>query len=999
MIPIQLQLTNFLSYRQKTTLDFRAVHLACISGANGAGKSSILDAITWALFGRSRSRSDDDLVNRVAALQGKSAEVRLIFDLEGNTYRITRRRRPRKSSMLELAIATDTDENGRPAQWKTLSESRIRETQAAIESLLRMNYDTFINASFLLQGKADEFTTKSPNRRKEILADLLGVSVWDEYRTAAADERKEAEGRQALLAAQLDDIETELAEEAVRKEALADARAASRRVAERLQDKEQLLEQLRRAEMAVQQQKKMVQNLAKNLAQAKQSLTNAQQKRQQRAEEAEQHRAILDDAESIRTHFVQWQEADAALQTWQAKAEAYNRLQQEKRPFELTITQEKSRLQQQLAELEARAERVQAARAERETVQQRVTQTRTELDALTQQQSELAAQEAAWHEARSRLQQLQSERKLRQQELSQLQTQQQRIQRLQQEEKSVRQNAAEAEAALSDLQEKLAAVNEWSQQHATALADLNSLQSEQPRLRARMDKMKARMDQLAAETGSECPLCGQPLSAAHRETVLTELRADGKTLGDQYRYNRERMEQLEAETAQLAQNLKQQPVLERQQQTQRDRLARAQARLAEIETAVAEWKETGRPQLDALQQALADDDAIKQQQQKVAELETAVQQKEKVEERQRGLQKQLSQAEARLTEIERLLQEWTEQGEETLVEVREALETASYAAAAQDRLSALDEQLTAVEYDAEAHRQAREHRDGLKEAPARHQALQQAEAAIRPLEDALADLDRQIVEQTETVAELAQQHEAAQSDLAQLEADGGDVRAVEDEVFGLREEQVAANRRVGAAQQRLDVLDDLRQRREKLQAERGELTQRIQRLKLLEKACGRNGVQALLIERALPEIEEHANELLERLTGGDMRVSFETQRQLKSRDALAETLDIRIIDSAGERPYDNYSGGEQFRVNFAIRLALSQVLANRAGARLQTLVIDEGFGSQDPNGRQRLVEAINTIQEEFERILVITHIDALRDAFPTRIEVEKTAVGSTIVVS
>ncbi|MCZ7674381.1 MAG: hypothetical protein M5U34_48245 [Chloroflexi bacterium] len=80
-----------------------------------------------------------------------------------------------------------------------------------------------------------------------------------------------------------------------------------------------------------------------------------------------------------------------------------------------------------------------------------------------------------------------------------------------------------------------------------------------------------------------------------------------------------------------------------------------------------------------------------------------------------------------------------------------------------------------------------------------------------------------------------------------------------------------------------------------------------------------------------------------------MRVSFETQKRLKSRDGIAETLDIRISDGAGERPYDNYSGGEQFRVNFAIRLALSQLLAKRAGARLQTLVVDEGFGSQDPN--------------------------------------------------
>ena len=129
-----------------------------------------------------------------------------------------------------------------------------------------------------------------------------------------------------------------------------------------------------------------------------------------------------------------------------------------------------------------------------------------------------------------------------------------------------------------------------------------------------------------------------------------------------------------------------------------------------------------------------------------------------------------------------------------------------------------------------------------------------------------------------------------------------------------------------------------------------------------------------------------------------MRVVIDTQKQLKSRDALAETLDIRISDPAGERPYENFSGGEQFRVNFAIRLALSRVLARRAGARLQTLVIDEGFGSQDLNGRQRLVEAINTIQGDFERILVITHVDELRDAFQRRIEVEKGPAGSIISV-
>ena len=105
-----------------------------------------------------------------------------------------------------------------------------------------------------------------------------------------------------------------------------------------------------------------------------------------------------------------------------------------------------------------------------------------------------------------------------------------------------------------------------------------------------------------------------------------------------------------------------------------------------------------------------------------------------------------------------------------------------------------------------------------------------------------------------------------------------------------------------------------------------------------------------------------------------------------------DDLDIEIL----VQRHRVHPGGEAFRVNFAIRLALSDVLAQRAGARLQTLVIDEGFGSQDALGRQRLIEAINTIKEDFAKILVITHIEALKDAFPTRIEVEKTPRGSVV---
>ena len=129
-----------------------------------------------------------------------------------------------------------------------------------------------------------------------------------------------------------------------------------------------------------------------------------------------------------------------------------------------------------------------------------------------------------------------------------------------------------------------------------------------------------------------------------------------------------------------------------------------------------------------------------------------------------------------------------------------------------------------------------------------------------------------------------------------------------------------------------------------------------------------------------------------------MNVRFDTQRELKSGN-VRETLDIKISDELGTRNYELYSGGETFRVNFAIRVALSKMLARRAGAQLQTIVIDEGFGTQDAQGRERLLEAINAIQDDFACVLVITHIDEMKDAFPTRINVVKEIGGSRLSLS
>lgn len=158
-------------------------------------------------------------------------------------------------------------------------------------------------------------------------------------------------------------------------------------------------------------------------------------------------------------------------------------------------------------------------------------------------------------------------------------------------------------------------------------------------------------------------------------------------------------------------------------------------------------------------------------------------------------------------------------------------------------------------------------------------------------------------------------------------------------------------------------------------------------------AFGKRGIQAMIIEQAIPEIEEEANKILEKLTEGNLSVTFETQRENKS-GGLVETLDIIIADPEGSRSYEMYSGGEAFRVNFAVRLAISKLLTHRAGAKLQFLIIDEGFGTQDVQGRERLIEAISLIKNDFEKILVITHVEELKEAFPDRIEVTKGPDGS-----
>lgn len=998
MIPIRLELTNFLSYRTTAELDFAGIQLACISGMNGAGKSSILDAMTWALFGKSRSKSDDDIVNRIAAREGEEAQVVFDFSLENVIYRVIRRKKHSRTMTLEFQIAADYE----ASKWKSLTMARRRETDSVIETLLRMNYDTFSNASFLLQGKADEFTMKTAGQRKEILADLLGVNEWNNYREAVSKRRKEEENRTLLIDGQMGDIELELAQEDARKAAYEAAHAEHRLIKQELQTKEQLLTQTRQTAELINQQKKQVHSLALALERAQKQLSNLQTNHEKQQAERAGYTAVLEQAAEIEQQQQAWQAADAAVRGWQEKADAFNKLQNEKRPFELTIAQTKSRLEQQLASLQSQEKRVVAMQTEQTQVQAQLTQTQAAVAELTQKLQAFTADEQAFAEARTTLQTLESERNLLRQEHGQLQKQAQQAEKLRIEHKQVTQNFTSTTTGLDRLTAEIAALESQQEELGRVQNQISALEAEQPLLKEQMNQIKERMDRLEAAAAEDaCPLCGQPLSAEHKAAVLAELQSDGKDKGDRFRTNRTTLPALEKQVATLTTAVQQRTRLEQEKQAQQQKQAVAEARLTEVNRLLEAWEKDAAARFSELTALLADESALTTQQKLVNDLQQKLQGKAPLEQKLQQEQRTLSQAEARLAEIERAVQEWQSTGVAELSTAQTQLSTDSYEPEARAALAKLDEQAAAVGYEPEAHEASKTDLAALKEAPERFRQLEKAQTVVKTLDDSLANLASQMAEQTAEVTQRELEHQEAETALKALVGSGEiDLNTLEDEVQKLREAEAAANRKVGRAQQSLDVLTDLRRRKKQLTAERSEITQLITRLKRLEKACGRDGVQALLIEQALPEIEERANELLERLTDGRMRVEFETQKQLKSKkDTTVETLDIRIADESGVRPYENFSGGEQFRVNFAIRIALSQILAKRAGARLQTLVIDEGFGSQDPDGRQRLIEAIRTIQDDFKCILVITHILALQEAFPTQINVTKSTAGSRIFVN
>jgi exonuclease SbcC len=856
VIPIRLALSNFMCYRDGVPpLSFAGIHTACIAGANGNGKSTLIDAMTWALWGKARAKSDDDLVH----LGETETAVEFDFAVGAQPYRVLRKHsRPRQGArqgktVLEFQIASD-------GGFRPLTGTSITQTQQKIIETLHMDYATFVNSALLLQGRADEFTVKRPVERKQVLADILGLYLYDRLEEAAKERAKEQETGKAQLESALQDIDQELSQKPDYQAVYQAGQSRLTAVEKEAAEQEARLHSLRQEKEALEHKKAELTQLEERLTRTKLDLKRWDDLAGEHCRRLEEYQALIAQRPTIEEGYARLSQTKKLGSELDQKLRLVTSLGERKHRLEMTITQagqalvqEHAVVQSQISELTAASQKLPSLRQERGKV-------KAQLADLAEPEARLAAEKEAGRELRNQLNRLES-------------------------------LSAQLEREIRGLGEKL--------------------------------------DLLKTPKGTRCPLCE------------TELEADGIRLIEA-KYTTERQAKLESLKAGQAELTR-----------KKTELSRKESDTAELEARLNRDRAALQARTSVLDQGVS----------------------------------QAEEAAARLGEAKK-----------NLTRIEELMAKRDFAPAEQQAFQELESELAKLSYDPEEHDALLKQLEELAQYEGLKRRLEDAEGRLSQEKEAVTRAEEAAQELRLSLEAEGEKAKTLSEELGRLPQVTSDFTQVENEHQALVSRQKQAQEALWGIKAKLERLGELeikRREREKLLSQASK-EERI--YKDLAQAFGKRGIQALLIESALPEIEAEANQLLARLTDNRMHLKIETQRETKAGNVV-ETLDIKISDELGTRDYEMYSGGEAFRINFAIRIALSKLLARRAGAPLPTLVIDEGFGTQDSAGIEKLKEAITSIQDDFEKILVITHIEELRDAFPTRINVVKTQDGSTLEVS
>ncbi|MGC9314839.1 MAG: hypothetical protein ACP5G4_04315, partial [bacterium] len=530
------------------------------------------------------------------------------------------------------------------------------------------------------------------------------------------------------------------------------------------------------------------------------------------------------------------------------------------------------------------------------------------------------------------------------------------------------------------------------EEYQAAKAQIATLERKKTEISGYLEETIEKVGLLERESASECPLCGQSLDREHRTKVLEDLSAEISA-------KETRIAEIERRIPEIHTELKN---LEKAGKELSEDIARLES-LESERAGLASRIENAR-QTEKLAETLRDE---------IRALESKIEKGHFALENRKEIEKQTAEYEHKKIppELFESARDRVQKLAQSEYEISKLAETKGKKADIEKKIADLDSQIAGLHIElergetvAEKTRTAEDLREKIRQNDFDQEKLDKTESEIEKLshfDDELqalkssqkedGELNTRVTKLSEKLQKLTGKAEETETEIAKKKSDLPEIGRIEEELKIAEDSATMASHAHRAAAVEFSQIKSMAETRENLVREKKDaITQkkeyeaeaRIDRL--LAEAMGKNGVPAFVIANALPEIEKEADRLLALLTGGEMSLRLVTTRGEKDND----TLEVHISTPSGESSYESFSGGEAFRLDFALRVALSRFLS-RGGGGISTLIIDEGFGTQDEEGLALLAEAIRAIEDEFELILVITHLERLKEEFDQIIEISK----------
>ncbi|MDQ2730053.1 MAG: AAA family ATPase, partial [Armatimonadota bacterium] len=345
MTPVRLCLSNFMSYPAGApVIDFTSFRIACLTGENGNGKSALLDAITWSLWGQARAPVDS-----LVRLGQQSMFVDFEFDVDDVRYRVLRRRNRAGagSTHTDLQVATED------GSYKSQTEGGERATQEKINRLLRMDYRTFISSAFILQGRSDEFTRSSPSDRKQILAEVLDLERYEILEARAKGRHDVSRDHAQRLQIDLQALAQEIARKPQYEDSLRSAQTALAEKETALQLLEGELSQLRLEMSRVEVEAALLENLQVQEQQARQEAEESRHRAQALGQKLATLDAKLIQRPAIEKRLAQWMEAKGRLEEMEEARNRYADADAEATKIDTHLTALRHKVELRIGKLEA----------------------------------------------------------------------------------------------------------------------------------------------------------------------------------------------------------------------------------------------------------------------------------------------------------------------------------------------------------------------------------------------------------------------------------------------------------------------------------------------------------------------------------------------------------------------------------------------------------------------------------------------------------------------